>query len=115
MNLRSEENKAPGSALRHAVLTVLALGYVLLADYAALMLAGLICMFFAAYICVRLLLWFQNDRFTPNRLRVGLTWALVGIDEEAEEYDTAPVRTYFSLLILLFAGLFLRPMLGWLL
>ena len=115
MTLESQKDSGLNSVLRHTLLTLLALVYVLFADYLPLMLAGLVCLFFVAYISVRLLIWFQNDRFTPNRLRVGLTWALVGIDEEAEEYDTAPVRTYFSLLLLLFAGLVLRPMLAWLL
>ena len=103
------------SVLRHTILTLLAVGYVLFADYGPLVLAGLVCLFFVVYIAVRLIFWFNNDRFTPDRLRVGVTWALVGIDEEAEEFDSGPALTYFSLLLLLFAGLLLRPILGFLL
>lgn len=106
---------AHGFGLKHVVLTVLALAYVLFADYTALMLAGLTCVFFAFYLGFRFLAWFQADRFTPKRLRVGATWALVGIDGEADEYDSGPARTYFSLLLILFAGLVLRPVLGWIL
>ena len=113
MNLQSQKDSGIGAGLRHGVLTVLALLYVLFADYLPLMLAGLVCLFFAAYISVRLLIWFQNDRFTPNRLRVGLTWAFIGFHGDTDEFDIRPVRVYFLLLGVLFAGLVLRPIFGW--
>ena len=89
--------------------TVVALAYVLTASYPATALAALISIFFAAYLWMRFMIFFENDRFTPNRLRVGMTWALIGIHDETNEFDRRPVRVYFALLAVLFAGLILRP------
>ena len=92
-----------------------AIGFVLLADYPALALPALISLFFAAYIWLRVMIFLENNRFSPNRLRVSLTWALVGIDETTDEFDIRPVRVYFILLSLLFASLVLRPITAWIL
>ena len=91
----------------HIAATLGALAFVLTAEYATLTLAGLLCMFFALYVSGRCLYWFHNNRFSPQHLRVGFTWAIIGIDSETAEFDTGPVRMYFSLLVLLFAGLVL--------
>ncbi len=98
-----------GWPLRQIALSLLALIYVLSADYPAAALGSLVSIFFAAYIWMRMMIFFENDRFTPKRVRVGMTWALVGLHEDTQEYDRRPVRVYFALLAVLFAGLVLRP------
>ncbi|MEO1293568.1 MAG: hypothetical protein AAFV62_12180, partial [Pseudomonadota bacterium] len=81
--------------------------------YQPMALAALVAIYFVAYVFLRTLLWMENDRFTPLRLRVGLSWALTGFDPEAEEYDILPVRVYFLLLAVLASGLLLRPVARW--
>ena len=90
--------------------TVAALVFLLFADYPNAALGGIIALFFAAYVWMRVMVYLDNDRFSPRRLRVGLTWALVGIDKDTDEFDVRPVRVYFVLLVVLFAGLILRPL-----
>ena len=96
-----------------AVTTLAAVAFILVADYPPLALGALVAMFFAAYIWLRMMIYFENDRFSPKRLRVGVTWALVGIASDTDEYDTRPVRVYFILLAILFTGVLLRPFFGW--
>ncbi len=91
---------------------VLSLAFIVGAEYPPQALAALIALFFAVYIWMRVMIFLENDRFTPKRLRVGLTWALIGVHDEANEFDARPVRVYFVLLTVLFIGLVLRPLVG---
>ena len=104
----------PWRAIRLAAIAG-GLGFVLLADYPMPALGALVALLFAAYVWLRCLVFFDNDRFTPRRHRVSLTWALVGIDDTAKEFDYRPVRVYFVLLAILFCGTVLRPVLQWVL
>ena len=90
-----------------------AIGFILFADYPSLAVPGVVAVFFAAYIWLRVMIYMENNGFTPRRLQVSLTWALVGIDETTPEFDPRPVRVYFILLSLLFASLVLRPIAQW--
>ena len=94
-------------------MTVLALIYLLFADYHPMALAVLLTLIFVFYVVYRILLYIEEDCFTPNRLRVSILWAVIGIDRGTEEFDTGPVRAYFSLLLLLFTGLVIRPVAQW--
>ena len=97
------------------VATLLAAGFVLFGDYPVIALPAIASLIFAVYVGFRILVWFENARFSPKRLRVGVTWALVGIDMETDEYDTGPVRMYFALLALLLLGMVVRPFAIWVL
>lgn len=88
----------------------LSLVFILGADYPPLALGALVALFFAVYIWMRVMIFLENDRFTPKRLRVGLTWALIGVHDDANEFDARPVRVYFVLLAILFIGLVVRPL-----
>ena len=101
-----------GRALQVALFGFAA-GYVLFADYPSLAVPALVALFFGAYIWLRVMVYMENNSFTPRRLQVSLTWALVGIDAATDEYDPRPVRVYFILLSLLFASLVLRPIAQW--
>ena len=106
----SEASRLAGGAL-----SVLGLFYLALADYPNGVLAVLIGLIFICYLAVRTLVFFENDRFTPKRRRVSLTWAVAGIDEATREFDPRPVRVYFVLLTILFVGTTVRPFIVWLL
>ncbi len=90
---------------------IIAGAYLLSADYPPAALGALIALFFAVYVWMRLMVFFENDRFSPKRVRVGLTWALIGLDDGVREFDPRPVRVYFALLVILFAGLIIKPIL----
>lgn len=108
-DLRPGLQQRAGFTLSHVVLLIVATSYLLAADYPPMALGALVSIFFAVYIWMRVMIFFENDRFTPKRIRVGMTWALVGLHEDTQEYDPRPVRVYFALLAVLFAGLILRP------
>ena len=93
--------------------TVLCVMFLLIADYPPLALAALIALFFAVYVWMRVMIYLENDRFSPKRIRVGATWALIGVHDEVNEFDARPVRVYFILLAILFVGLVVRPLLEW--
>lgn len=90
-----------------------ALAYLLGADYPPAALGALVAIFFAAYLWMRVMVFWENDRFSPKRIRVGMTWAFIGVHADTQEYDPRPVRVYFALLAILFAGLILRPFVDW--
>ncbi len=94
-------------------LTGLAAGWLLLADYHPMALSVLVTMAFAAYVAFRWLWWMDDNRMTPRRLQVGLAWALVGYNHDNDEFDLRPVRMYFVLLAVEFAGLVVRPLVQW--
>jgi len=96
-----------------AVGVVFSTGFLLFVDYNPIALGALVALFFAVYIWLRVMIFLENDRFTPKRRRVGLSWALVGVYDEADEFDPRPVRVYFVLLFILFIGMVIRPILGW--
>jgi hypothetical protein len=96
-----------------AVASLAALYYVASADYPLAALGGIVAIFFVIYICWRMLFWFNSDRFTPNGFRVGVLWAVAGIDPDTREYDTGPVITYLSFMAVLFVGILLRPFIAW--
>lgn len=106
------ESDAQNTNVAQFGLTLAAVGFILFADYNARTLGFIVGAFFAAYIWMRVMVFLDNDRFSPKRLRVGITWALIGIDAETDEFDPRPVRVYFALLVVLFAGLILQPILG---
>jgi len=111
----SDTGNAPSPAARLA-LTAATLGavlYLLLADYPPVLLAAMTVLIFGAYVWMRVMLYLDNDRFSPRRIRVGMAWALVGIDPNTDEFDIRPVRIYFLLLAMLFGGLVLRPVFRW--
>jgi hypothetical protein len=87
--------------------------WLLLSDYQPMSLAGLIAFYFLAYVAMRLLWFLDNNRFTPKRQQVGLNWALTGFNARTAEFDVRPVRVYFLLLALMSVGLFLRPIVKW--
>ena len=89
------------------------LWFLLFTDYRPLTLAALIVFYFLAYVALRLMSFLDNNRFTPKRYQVGLSWALTGFNQETDEFDIRPVRVYFLLLALLSAGLLLRPVVRW--
>ena len=91
----------------------LAFGWLLLASYPAQALVFLVVFFFVVYLGLRVLNWMEGNRFSPARLRVGLTWALMGVDAETDEYDVRPATVYFCLLGMLAIGLLLRPVAQW--
>ena len=93
--------------------TLLSIVFLLGAEYPPLALGAVVALFFAVYVWMRIMIHLENDRFTPKRLRVGITWALVGINDDTQEYDPRPVRVYFILLSILFVGLVVRPMTNW--
>jgi hypothetical protein len=95
--------------------TAAALAVLLLADYHPMALTGVLTMIFAAYVAGRLILWLGENRMTPRRWQVGANWALVGYNSLNGEFEIGPVRVYFLLLALQFAGLFLRPLAQWIL
>ena len=97
-----------------ALATAAAVLWFLLADYSPAALTGLITLLFGFYVAYRLLLWIEGSRMTPARLRVGAAWALVGYDAGTRDFDVRPVRVYFLLLALQFAGLLIRPIAQWL-
>jgi len=94
-------------------LTAACAGWLLLADYHPLALAVLVTLFFGAYVAFRWIWWMDDNRMTPKRLQVGLIWALMGYNHDNEEVDLGPVRVFFILLAVQFAGLVLRPILQW--
>ncbi len=96
-----------------ALVVFLALGWLLTADYTPMALSALVAFLFVGYVGFRLLAWLDVNRFSPRHLRVGLTWALVGLDPETDEYDRRPVVVYFLMLAILAAGLLLRPFVQW--
>ncbi len=89
--------------------TLFSAGYLLFGEYRPQTLGALVAMFFGAYVWLRVMLYLENNRFSPKRYRVGVTWALVGIDNDTSEFDIRPVRVYFLLLSALLCGLVLRP------
>ncbi len=93
--------------------SILSVLFLLVASYPPLALAALVAVFFAVYVWLRVMIFLENDRFTPKRLRVGMTWALVGIHDDTGEFDPRPVRVYFILLAILFVGLVVRPLVDW--
>lgn len=105
---------APGRTVA-GLLFLVALCWFLMSDYPPMSLAALTALYFCAYVGLRLLLFMDNNGFTPERRQVGLTWALTGFNEDTREFDVRPVRVYFLLLALMSAGLFLRPVVRWLL
>ncbi len=113
MNDHQETTRIIGLPLSTVAGTLICLLFLLVADYPPLALGAIVALFFAAYVWMRVMIFLENDRFTPKRLRVGLTWALVGVDDDSQEYDARPVRVYFILLTILLVGLIVRPMLSW--
>jgi|GEM_PF-2089334 len=116
MSQSPENSPLEIAALGRAVAVVvflLSLGWFLLSDYHPMSLAGLIAFYFLAYVAMRLMWFMDNNRFTPKRQQVGLNWALTGFNAETNEFDVRPVRVYFLLLALLSVGLFLRPVVQW--
>ena len=109
MRERNEGIPSAEGRMIGAAATLAALAYVLFADYEPLALAAVLCLIFAGYVWIRVLVYWENDRFTPKRYRVGFTWALIGIDPDTEEFDARPAQIYFVILLLLFAGLLVRP------
>ena len=95
-------------------LTLGGLAYVLLADYPPQVLGVLLAMIFGIYFSVRVLIYWDNDGFSPKRIRVGMRWVLLGLDADTEEFDAGPVRVYAAILLLLLTGLIVRPMAQWL-
>jgi hypothetical protein len=87
--------------------------FLMTASYPPLALGSLIALFFAVYVWMRVMIYLENDRFSPKRIRVGATWALIGVHDEVNEFDARPVRVYFILLAILFVGLVVRPLLEW--
>lgn len=105
-----------GATLRRigsALVLLLAAGWLLTADYTPVALSALVAFLFLGYVALRLLTWIETNRFSPRHLRVGLTWALVGLDPETDEYDRRPVVVYFLMLAILAAGMLLRPFVQW--
>lgn len=92
-------------------LTVAGLTYVLTADYSSLALAAVLALVFAIYFFIRTMAFWENERFTPNRIQVGMSWVLIGVDPDTNEFDTRPVRVYAAILLVLVAGLVVRPVL----
>lgn len=115
MSARSTKSRilAEYGRLASGALTLVALAYLLIAEYSSGILAGLVALIFVGYIALRTLVFFENDRFTPKRRRVSLTWALAGIDETTQEFDPRPVRVYFVLLTILLTGTTVRPFFAW--
>lgn len=114
------DNRQPGTieltAMMRAgslLLLIAAMIWLLTSDYHPMSLAGLTSVYFLAYVALRLMWFLDNNRFTPRRQQVGLTWALTGFNEDTQEFDVRPVRVYFLLLALMSAGLFLRPVVRW--
>lgn len=87
--------------------------FLLFTDYRPMTLAALVVFYFLGYIALRLMSFLDNNRLTPRRYQVGLSWALTGFNSETDEFDIRPVRVYFLLLALLSAGLLLRPIVKW--
>ncbi len=111
--MSDQKSEASGGDLRLSMLQVLgtlfAAGFVLFADYPVAALGAIIALIFVIYIWVRVLVFLDNNRFSPRQRRVGMTWALLGIDRDTSEYDIGPVRVYCALLLVLFMGGVLRP------
>ncbi len=105
------DQTAQNTSMAHLGLTLAAVGFILFSDYNARALGFIVGIFFAAYIWMRVMVFLDNDRFSPKRLRVGITWALIGIDADTDEFDPRPVVVYFALLAVLFAGLVVKPIL----
>ena len=115
---RSPHPPAPGPFWGRVLgaASLLAAGaWFLFADYPPAALAALMGFIFLAYLGMRVLIFWDNNRFTPRRLQVGITWALIGIDADTEEFDTRPVRVYFAILALLAVGVLARPVFLWML
>ncbi len=87
--------------------------FLLFTDYRPMTLAALVVFYFLGYVALRLMSFLDNNRLTPRRYQVGLSWALTGFNSETDEFDIRPVRVYFLLLALLSAGLLLRPIVKW--
>jgi len=113
MNDHQDSTPITGLPLVTVAGTVLCLFFLLVADYPPLALGAIVALFFAVYIWMRVMIYLENDRFSPKRMRVGVTWALVGVDDDTQEFDARPVRVYFILLTILFVGLVVRPLLSW--
>ena len=96
-----------------AMVMLLAVGWLLSAEYTPVGLAALVSFLFVGYGALRLMTWMDANRFSPRHLRVGLTWAPVGLDPETDEYDRRPVVVCFLMLAIPSAGLLLRPVLQW--
>lgn len=96
-------------------LVLSAFGWLLVGDYTPMALVVLTCALFLVYIFMRLIVWMDSNGFTPERRQVGLTWALIGVNDETGEFDPRPVRVYFLLLSLMAVGLILRPIVKWIL
>ena len=82
-------------------------------DYPPQALAISICLIAVFYMTIRIINFFDEDRFTPKRVRVGLLWAVAGVSTETEEFDTGPALFYVCLFFILFAGLLIRPAIQW--
>ena len=87
--------------------------FLLVASYPPIALGALVALSFATYVWMRVMIYLENDRFSPKRIRVGATWALIGVHDDVNEFDARPVRVYFILLTILFVGLVLRPFTSW--
>lgn len=94
-----------------AVLAFLAFGFVVIGDYTPGVLAAVLGLVFLGAIILRVLIFWDNEGFSPNRIQIGASWILLGYDPSTSEFDTGPVRTYFVILCLLFFGVVLRPFL----
>lgn len=91
------------------ILVLGAMAYVLLGTYEPYSLAVILVLVFAVSIAFRVLVFWDNEGFSPNRIQIGATWVLLGYDRSTSEFDTGPVRTYFVILMLGFLGLIVRP------
>ncbi|MEM9643029.1 MAG: hypothetical protein AAGA19_16165 [Pseudomonadota bacterium] len=114
---RTPKGAGGESRLENKVVSLTLVGFsiwfLLFTDYRPLTLAALVVFYFLGYVALRLMNFLDNNRFTPRRYQVGLSWALTGFNEDTDEFDIRPVRLYFLLLSVLSAGLLLRPIVRW--
>lgn len=116
--MRETETNALVNSLGRALWQAIVVGsflcgltFVLLGDYNPYSLAAILGLAFVGYLAVRLMIFWENEGFSPNRIQVGLGWVFLGIHSNTNEFDTRPVRTYCAILILLLLGVVVRPFL----
>ena len=88
-------------------------GGLVMMEFDRLGLVYLVLFGFAASVVTRWLVWIEENRFTPRGLRVGISWALLGVDPDTDEFDPGAVLVYFVLLMVLFVGLLVKPVFDW--
>lgn len=104
-----------GARILWCVAVCVALYVLLLTDYPPQALAVATCIIALTYMAIRIVNFFDEDRFSPKRVRVGLLWAVAGVSTETDEFDTGPALFYVCLFLVLSAGLVLRPLVQWVL